>query len=102
MATARRRQRKIDFVKWTGFTGAAFALAADSTVAVNIGGAAASPATLLRTRGEWMAWLEPALAPAKSVRITCGIIIVPEGTGTTVLWNPVSDANAPCPSGSCA
>ena len=57
--------------------------------------AGTAPTTLLRMRGEVMAALEGAIAPLKTVSVTCGIIKVPEGSGTTVRYSPVTDANAP-------
>jgi len=35
------------------------------------------------------------LAPGIGVCVTMGMILVPEGTGTTVLWSPFIDGDAP-------
>jgi len=86
-------QKKIDVVHWTtgiwsfsqsAGTGAALVLAAQHL-----------PETLLRIRGEWIAAFQGALADARGARITCGLILVPEGTGSTVLWSPTTDGDAP-------
>jgi len=53
------------------------------------------PTTILRIRGEISGWVDGTQAPAKAALITYGIIQVPEGTGSTVVWDPFSDANAP-------
>ncbi len=94
---ARRRtgfQKKIETVHWTliqdGFD--AFAV---GTVARLMLAAQHLPETLLRIRGEWMASLDGALADNVGVSVAAGIIQVPEGTGTTVLWSPITDGDAP-------
>ena len=53
------------------------------------------PETLLRIRGEWAVQLTGAQAPGVGVSVTCGVVQVPEGTGTTVLWSPGTDVDAP-------
>ena len=92
---ARRRSgKKIDFVHWAGLQFNFSALAA------GVGGGTLSPAqhdpeTLLRIRGNWYAYADGAGAPSRLALLTMGIIIVPEGTGTTVLWSPFTDPDAP-------
>ncbi len=51
--------------------------------------------TILRIRGWFSAWLNGAQAPGISVQVTAGLILVPEGTGSTVIWDPFADTNAP-------
>jgi len=51
--------------------------------------------TIMRTRGQLMASIDGASAPGKAVRVGIGFVIVPEGTGSTVLWAPLTDPNAP-------
>ena len=51
--------------------------------------------TLMRIRGEWIAAFNGALAGGEGVFVTCGLIQVPEGTGSTVLWSPLTDGDAP-------
>ncbi len=87
--------KKIDTVHWTGFSGSATALSAGAS-AVTLGPAQHLPETLLRIRGELLAYVDGVQSPAGQFgTFTAGIIQVPEGTGTTVLWSPVVDADAP-------
>ncbi len=95
MARHRRGGKTIDSVHWTYGTGGAFALADTASAAVSMIPAQHLPETLLRIRGEWAATLDGFLAPAASARVTIGVIQVPEGTGTTVLWDPENDGDAP-------
>jgi len=95
MAHRRGSGKTIDTVHWTGFLANIASLATGGTVAVTLLVAQHLPETLLRIRGEWNAFMEATLANASGARITGGIIQVPEGTGTTVLWSPETDADAP-------
>ena len=95
MAHGRGRfAKKIDTVHWTGIGAAWIGQTAGST---GRAGAAAQhlPETLLRFRGEWAASLAGGLASGVGISIAIGMIQVPEGTGTTVLWAPTTDADAP-------
>ena len=87
-------QKKIDTVHWTYGSFSALALAA-GTVAVNAFPAQHLPETLLRTRGEWVAYPDAVQTPGKLVAVGIGLIQVPEGTDTTVLWSPITDGDAP-------
>jgi len=89
-----RGGKKIDFVHWTGFAGGALAFAA-GTIAVNLFPASHLKETLLRTRGSLLAFIDGASAPAKLARVGVGMLLVPEGTGTTVLSSPLSEPDAP-------
>ncbi len=92
---ARRRSgKKIDFVHWTGFFESPTALSVGS-VGVSLFPAQHDPETLLRMRGEYVCYADGAQAPGGRVAIGSGFILVPEGTGTTVLWSPITDADAP-------
>ncbi len=90
----RRSGKKIDFVHWTGFA-ALFGGQAAGTIGVSIFAALHEPETLLRLRGNMIAWVDGSLAPGVNAHIGVGFILVPEGTGSTVLWSPISDSNAP-------
>ncbi len=91
---ARRRSgKKIDFTHWTGFAGGNSALAAGSS-AQTLLAAQHLPETLMRTRGNLLAYVDGAGAPGRLARVAMGMILVPEGTGTTVLWDPESDSDA--------
>ena len=89
----RRGQKKISYTHWTGFASST-ALAA-GTVGANIGAAVHEPETLLRIRGNCMGYLDGPIGPGVFIQVAVGIIIVPEGTGTTVLWSPFTDDDAP-------
>jgi len=92
---ARRRSgKKIDFVHWTGFDNVSLGLTAGSA-ALTLLAAQHDPETLLRIRGEYMTWVDSTQAPGALALISAGIILVPEGTSTTVLWSPRTDADAP-------
>ncbi len=95
MAHARGRfQKKIDTVHWTygSFT---FLAQAAGSAAVNVLSAQHLPETLLRIRGEFISYFANVLVPDIAVAMTVGLILVPEGTGTTVLWDPIGDGDAP-------
>ena len=92
---ARRRSgKKIDFVHWTGFSTGISGQSAGS-LATLLSAAQHDPETLLRIRGEYVTYIDAASAPGKQVTVSSGMILVPEGTGTTVLWSPLTDADAP-------
>ena len=94
---ARRRTgfaKKIDMVHWTGITAQIAALAAGTQAAL-ASAAQHLPETLLRIRGEYGLTLDGVQDPGVGVGVTLGLILVPEGTGTTVLWSPFTDADAP-------
>ena len=86
--------KKIDTVHWT-YAGWTFAAQAAGTVATTLFVAQHLPETLMRIRGEVCTYLDGLTAPGKQVDIGIGIIQVPEGTGTTVLWSPITDGDAP-------
>jgi len=86
--------KKIDNVHWT-YTSAAVIGQSAGTTGVNLSAALHLPETLLRIRGEFIASIGSAGADARGALLAAGIIQVPEGTGTTVLWSPVTDGDAP-------
>ena len=86
--------KKIDTVHWTLFQEGIAAQAAGS-LARTAFAAQHLPETLLRIRGEWAAAISSGASGSTGVVITAGLILVPEGTGTTVLWSPVTDGDAP-------
>ena len=89
-----RRGKTIDVVHWTLATGQAIALSA-GTVASTLLAAQHLPETLLRMRGEWVASLDGVQNQGIGVAVAAGAILVPEGIGTTVLWSPITDGDAP-------
>ena len=86
--------KKIDTVHWTGLGAVWFGQTAGSTARAGLA-AQHLPETLMRFRGEWGCTLDSGIAPGVGVVINIGLIQVPEGTGTTVLWSPATDADAP-------
>jgi len=95
MADRQRHAKKIDTVHWTlgGFV--SIALASGGVAAVTAFPAQHLPETLLRTRGEWIANLSASIGSGVGAEVAVGMIQVPEGTGTTVLWDPLTDGDAP-------
>ena len=98
MANRSRRSgfaKKIEVVHWTLIQESIVGIAA-----AGVSGRAASaaqhlPETILRIRGEWACSYGTNLADGIGSSITAGLILVPEGTGTTVLWSPNTDGDAP-------
>jgi len=88
-------QKKIDTVHWTVGVGFQSIAQTVGIVAANVLTAQHLPETLLRIRGEWGADFAGALVAAIGVRVHIGMILVPEGTGSTVLWSPLTDGDAP-------
>ncbi len=89
-----RGTRKLDNVRWT-FSSGFFSAVSAGDQALGFFTAQTLPETLMRIRGSVAAWLDNFDAPPVGIIIQMGIIKVPEGTGTTVVYSPASDANAP-------
>jgi len=89
-----RHAKKVRYTRWEGLQ-QTFAGRAAGTAGANIISAASDPQTLLRTRGELVCSLDGTQAPGALIAVGVGLILVPEGTGTSVLWSPISDPNAP-------
>ena len=90
----RRGGKKIDYTHWTGSQTSTLAFSAGSVAAIALP-ASHEPETLLRIRGSHSAFVDSTSAPGLNIEIACGLIPVPEGTGATVLWSPITDADAP-------
>ncbi len=90
-----RHAKKIDTVHWTYGSFTATSLASSGVVGATVAVAQHLPETLLRIRGEWAGAFAGAQADLRGAVITAGMILVPEGTGATVLWDPVVDGDAP-------
>jgi len=96
MANRGRHQKKIETVHWTvGNSINSLGQAINTNAAFLLFPAQHLPETLLRMRGEWVCSLVTTQASASGSRVIAGIIQVPEGTGTTVLWDPSGDGDAP-------
>jgi len=87
--------KKIEQVHWTVGSWASTSMAAGSTLGFNVLAAQHLPETLLRIRGEFAIALNGAQGSGIMAGVTCGLILVPEGTGTTVTWSPSTDGDAP-------
>ncbi len=94
MANQRRFAKTIGHTRWQGFSGTAFGLSAGSS-AVSVGPSSVQRETIMRTRGNLIAYIDGLVNPAIAIRCACGLAVVPEGTSTTVLWGPLTDQNAP-------
>ncbi len=84
----------MDHTAWELSTGYVAGLTAGNQ-GFNFSTVGTSPATLLRIRREIVGNMDAATAVAAGIQLTYGIILVPEGSGTTVQFTPVGDANAP-------
>ena len=94
MAT-RRRSEPVNR-HWTGWnSGSTGAALSAGQAAGTVLGAQHDRETLLRTRGSLVCYIDAPSAPGTLAEITVGLILVPEGTGTTVLWSPAIDSDAP-------
>jgi len=92
---ARRREgRKIDNLRWNRAHGSALALSA-GTAAVALISVTTLPETIMRIRGNVLTYLDATQAPGGLVLVSMGIIKVPEGTATTVVYDPQADSDAP-------
>jgi len=89
-----QRSKKIDVLRWVGFNAFAPSFSSGSPVAVLILTAGSAPETIMRTRGQLVSYVPTLVAPGISAQVAVGIHIVPEGTGTTILQDPLDDANA--------
>jgi len=90
----RRGGKKISFVHWTIFSKSFLAFGA-GTVAATALAAQHEPETLLRIRGNLFAGADGNPVTGAFALIAVGLVLVPEGTGTTVLWSPFADGDAP-------
>ncbi len=94
MARPRGRGKKIDTLRWTSSQMNFNALSAGSA-ALNFLSAATIASTLMRSRGQLIAYTDSTVAPPSEVLVSVGLIVVPEGQSTTVIWDPFNDDNAP-------
>ena len=90
---ANRRANRINR-HWTGFNGATLALGA-GTSAITLLAAQHDRETLMRSRGNLVAYVDAIPTDPSLAIISVGFCLVPEGTGTTVLWSPFTDSDAP-------
>ena len=94
---ARKRtgfQKKIDHVAWEGFAISMGAVAAGTQALTFLTQTLERPVTVMRIRGQILGYIDGASAPPKGANMSLGVIKVPEGTSTTVVYNPVADDRA--------
>jgi len=89
-----RHRGRAPNLHWTGFDASSQALSAGAS-ASTIFAAVHGTETGLRIRGNLMAYVDGTQAPGGGVVVGVGLILVPEGTGSTVLWSPMLDRDAP-------
>ncbi len=92
---ANRRGKKIDYTHWTYSAWVSLAQGVGTSVGATVFAAQHQPETLLRFRGNHVGFLDGAGAPGEFLEVGVGLILVPEGTGSTVLWSPIADGDAP-------
>ena len=89
---ARRRQK----TRWAmGTGGVDFLALAAGTIGETVFTAGTLEETILRIRGNLLAYVDAVQNPGALALIGVGMIMMPEGTGTTVTSSPISDGNAP-------
>ena len=89
------RSKKIDFTRWTNNNNSANAFGAGTVASTFFASSTTVAQTILRTRGNLVAYADGAPVSGALAIISLGLCLVPEGTGTTVLWSPFTDAEAP-------
>jgi len=92
---ARARVRKIDNLFWGTTSNDHLALAGSGVVGATVISVGTQASTLLRIRGEVLVYLDGVQAPGGLARVEMGIILVPEGTGGSIRFDPSADGNAP-------
>ncbi len=80
---------------WRNFSVGAFAQSAGSVAVMAFASEQLREKTLIRIRGNIVTWVDGVAAPATAAIVTLGLIVVPEGTGTTVLQAPFTDSQRP-------
>ena len=91
--TSRGFEKVIDETRWGGSNSLFAAQAQGSAALVFITGG--QQETILRIRGELVAYLDAEQAPGVLVQVGIGALVVQEGSGTTVIQTPLNDPEAP-------
>ena len=89
-----RHPKKMDNLVWDGFGLASTARSAGTT-SITFRAADTLPTTLLRIRGAIACYADATQAPGGLVTIGTGVIKVPEGSGATTQYDPLTDETAP-------
>ena len=95
---ARRRGgtgKVIDNLRWEGGNALSIGALAAGSFGVLILSAGVPRETIMRTRGEVLVSADGAQAPGGAVLVSMGMVLVPEGQGGTVIWDPFTDEEAP-------
>jgi len=92
---SRRPGKTIDNLRWSGGSAVAVQGLSAGSSAVNVLAAGVPRETIMRTRGEVLVFVDGTQAPAGLAIISMGLVLVPEGQGTTVIWDPFGDTEAP-------
>ncbi len=90
----RRPGKTIDNLRWASGAAANGSLGAGS-VAQNILAAGVPRETIMRTHGELLVYVDGLQAPAGACLLSMGLVLVPQGQATTVIWDPFNDSEAP-------
>jgi len=85
----------MESVRWSAGRHSFLAQTSGTAALAFIAATSDPPETLMRLRGELMSYVDTTQAPTGLVEMALGIALVPEGTGTTVLWSPIADGDAP-------
>ncbi len=95
MARKRGAGRRTDY-RWILGQASFSALGTGSSAAITVGAASSSfSETLMRVRGNLMAYVDTTQAPGGATRYGLGLIKAQAGQGTTVLSLPLTDGFAP-------
>ena len=89
------RGRSIESLRWTGGNFFFGAISAGVSRLNFLTATNDPPETIMRIRGELVAWLDGVQAPGVAVDVALGCILVPEGTGTGGAMSPIADDTAP-------
>ena len=89
-----RPAKKINNLRWAGSQIFAFGAFSTGTVGATVLSAGVPRETIMRTRGQVLTAIDGASTPGTLTLISMGLVLVPEGLGSTVLWDPFADAEA--------
>ena len=87
--------KTIDNLRWASGTATGIGALGAGSQALTMLSAGVPRETIMRTRGEAMVSLDAAQPPGRFVLVSMGLVLVPEGQGTTVIWDPFNDSEAP-------
>ncbi len=92
---ARRPGKTIDNLRWSGGNVNSFTAVSAGFFAAVALGAGVLCETIMRTRGEVIVYKDATSAPPIGLVVSMGLVLVPQGQGSTVIWDPFNDAEAP-------